>query len=167
MAPDSSSGPSNHSRISRIRAKGDCGPACPPAPAATAISPSAPLSMALCAKVLLMMSCSTMPPQECAASFTSTRAPSEVIQIGTLCLHADLQIPVQPRVGAMHDLVDRKGRGGLVRVGLIVAVQFFGDLGQPGVQQRMLALALARIQRRETSRRCRPCIARSPVRAPK
>ena len=37
-------------------------PAWPPAPAATAIRPSAPFSIAFRANVLLMMSCSTMPP---------------------------------------------------------------------------------------------------------
>ena len=44
------------------RANGDSVPAWPPAPAATAISPSAPFSIALWANVLLMTSCSTMPP---------------------------------------------------------------------------------------------------------
>ena len=42
------------------------------APAATGISPSAPFSIALCAKRSLMTSCNTMPPQLCTASFSST-----------------------------------------------------------------------------------------------
>jgi hypothetical protein len=62
MAPDSASGPSNHWRISCTSANGLFTPAWPPAPAATAIRPSAPFSIALCAKKLLMMSCSTTPP---------------------------------------------------------------------------------------------------------
>jgi hypothetical protein len=44
------------------------------------------LSTALRAKVLLMMSCSTTPPQACTASLTSVRAPREVMTIGTLYL---------------------------------------------------------------------------------
>jgi hypothetical protein len=47
MEPDSASGPSNHWRISCISANGLFTPAWPPAPAATAIRPSAPFSMAL------------------------------------------------------------------------------------------------------------------------
>ena len=84
MAPDSATGPSNQSRISCTRANGLFTPAWPPAPAATAIRPSAPFSIALRAKVLLMMSCSTMPPQPCTASLTSVRAPSDVMTTGTL-----------------------------------------------------------------------------------
>ena len=48
--PDRARGPSNHSRISCTSAKGDRVPACPPAPAATAMRPSAPFEMAFCAK---------------------------------------------------------------------------------------------------------------------
>ena len=55
-------GPSNHSRTSCTSAQGLFTPAWPPAPAATAIRPSAPFSTALRAKKLLMMSCSTTPP---------------------------------------------------------------------------------------------------------
>jgi hypothetical protein len=62
MAPDSATGPSNHWRISWISANGLFTPAWPPAPAATAIRPSAPFSIALRANLLLMMSCSTTPP---------------------------------------------------------------------------------------------------------
>src|SRR5215475_11242482 len=46
--------------------------------------PSAPFSTALCANFWLMTSWKTMPPQLCAAWFKSSRAPSEVISIGTL-----------------------------------------------------------------------------------
>eukprot|EP00966_Prymnesium_polylepis_P077295 1790384-Prymnesium_polylepis.2 len=42
--PDSARGPSKNCRISSTSAKGERPPACPPAPAATAISPSAPFS---------------------------------------------------------------------------------------------------------------------------
>ena len=64
-------------------ANGDSRPACPPAPAATAIRPSAPLSIALRAKRSSMMSCIVIPPQPCTAWLSSSRAPSEVIVIGT------------------------------------------------------------------------------------
>ena len=84
MLPDSASGPWNHWRISWISANGLLDPAWPPAPAATAIRPSAPLSIALWAWLLLMMSCSTTPPQACTASLMSTRAPRLVMMIGTL-----------------------------------------------------------------------------------
>ena len=84
VAPESASGPSNHSRISCTSANGLLVPAWPPAPAATAISPSAPFSIAFLANVLLMMSCITMPPQLRTASLMTGRAPSEVITIGTL-----------------------------------------------------------------------------------
>ena len=86
MAPDSATGPSNHSRISCTMANGLLALAWPPAPAATGIRPSAPFSIALCANTLLMTSCSTTPPQPCTAWFTSSRAPSEVMTIGTLYL---------------------------------------------------------------------------------
>ncbi len=84
MEPDRASGPSNHWRISWISANGDSWPAWPPAPDATAIRPSAPFSMALRAKRSLMMSCITVPPQPCTAWLSSSRAPREVITIGTL-----------------------------------------------------------------------------------
>src|SRR3989344_3614805 len=47
MEPLSATGPSNHWRISWMSANGLFTPAWPPAPAATAIRPSAPLSIAL------------------------------------------------------------------------------------------------------------------------
>ena len=62
IEPDKAKGPSNHSLISWINANGEVVPACPPAPAATAINPSAPFSIALCAKRLLITSCKTIPP---------------------------------------------------------------------------------------------------------
>jgi hypothetical protein len=46
IAPDRISGPSNQARISWTRANGDQRPACRPAPAATAMIPSAPFSIA-------------------------------------------------------------------------------------------------------------------------
>ena len=61
MEPDNKSGPLNHSLISCIKANGDKVPACPPAPAATATKPSAPLSIAFFAKKLLIISCKTIP----------------------------------------------------------------------------------------------------------
>ena len=62
IAPESASGPSNQARISWTSANGESRPACPPAPAATGISPSAPFSIALRANASLMTSCSTTPP---------------------------------------------------------------------------------------------------------
>ncbi len=47
IAPERRSGPSNQARMSWTSAKGETDPAWPPAPAATAISPSAPFSTAL------------------------------------------------------------------------------------------------------------------------
>ena len=58
-------------------------PAWPPAPAATGMRPVAPFSIALCAKRLLMTSCSVIPPQFFTAWNTSSRAPSEVMTSGT------------------------------------------------------------------------------------
>src|SRR5438270_712828 len=52
-------------------------------PSGTRTSPSAPFSIAFLANVLLITSCSTMPPQPCTASFTSGRAPREVMTMGT------------------------------------------------------------------------------------
>ena len=86
MEPDKASGPPNHWRISCTKAKGLLTPAWPPAPAATAIRPSAPLVMAFWAKALLMMSCNTTPPQLCTAWFRSSRAPKLVMTRGTLYL---------------------------------------------------------------------------------
>ena len=64
-------------------------------------------------------------------------------------LDANLQITLQPRVGTVHNLVYRIGRGWGIRVGLVVAVQLVADFGQPCVQQRMLAFAFTRVQRRK------------------
>ena len=49
IEPVNAIGPSYHSLISCIKAKGDNVPACPPAPAATNISPSTPASDAFSA----------------------------------------------------------------------------------------------------------------------
>ncbi len=68
MAPDSASGPSKNSRSSCTRAKGESAPAWPPAPAATAISPSAPFSTALRPCAALITSCITTPPEAWTAS---------------------------------------------------------------------------------------------------
>src|SRR6218665_280185 len=120
IAPESASGPSNHWRISWISANGLLVPAWPPAPAATAIRPSAPFSIALCANRLLMMSCSTMPPQPCTAWFTSSRAPRLVMTIGTrylaqTCMSCSSRSLLLCTIGG--------GRG-------------FGDPGQPLIELR-------------------------------
>src|SRR6266567_1831318 len=85
IAPDSAIGPSNHCRVSATKASGDITPAWPPAPADTRIRPSAPFSTALWANFWLITSWKTMQPQPWAAWLSSSRAPSEVIIIGTLC----------------------------------------------------------------------------------
>ena len=56
IAPPNASGPSYHSLISCINAKGDWNPACPPAPVAIAIKPSAPFSIAFFAKLFVVTS---------------------------------------------------------------------------------------------------------------
>ena len=56
MEPERSSGPSYQARIVFTKAKGDSVPACPPAPHATAIRPSAPFSTAFLANLSLMTS---------------------------------------------------------------------------------------------------------------
>ena len=86
IAPESASGPSNHERISCTSGKGDSVPAWPPAPVATAIRPSAPFSMAFLANLLLITSCSVIPPYECTAALTLSWAPSDVMINGTSCL---------------------------------------------------------------------------------
>ncbi len=48
--------------------------------------------------------------------------------------HAGLEVLLQPRIGAVDDLVHRKGRRRPVGMGLIVPVEGFGDLRQPGIQ---------------------------------
>ena len=60
--------PSNHNANSLDQCDGDQRPACPPAPAATAISPSAPFSIALRAKRSCDDVVSVIPPHECTAS---------------------------------------------------------------------------------------------------
>mmetsp|Transcript_23996 Transcript_23996/g.80941 ORF Transcript_23996/g.80941 Transcript_23996/m.80941 type:complete len:218 (-) Transcript_23996:33-686(-) len=85
MAPLSASGPSNHSRISSMSANGERLPAWPPAPCATATRPSAPFATALRANALLMTSWKTKPPYECTASLMSSRAPRDVMTMGTRC----------------------------------------------------------------------------------
>ena len=52
-----------------------------------------------------------------------------------LVFGADLHVVLQPVVALVHDLVDGKGRSGLVWVGFVVGRQGFGDFSQPFVQQ--------------------------------
>mmetsp|Transcript_5073 Transcript_5073/g.15026 ORF Transcript_5073/g.15026 Transcript_5073/m.15026 type:complete len:234 (-) Transcript_5073:858-1559(-) len=85
-APDSATGPSNHSRTSLIKGKGLSVPAWPPAPQATRTRPSAPLATAFFAKAFVVTSWKTRPPYECTASLISGRAPSDVMTMGTSCL---------------------------------------------------------------------------------
>mmetsp|Transcript_15201 Transcript_15201/g.49503 ORF Transcript_15201/g.49503 Transcript_15201/m.49503 type:complete len:237 (+) Transcript_15201:442-1152(+) len=78
-------GPSNQDLVSATRAKGETFPAWPPAPAATKIKPSAPLSTAFLAWVCVVTSWKTIPPYARTASLISRRAPRDVITTGTLC----------------------------------------------------------------------------------
>ena len=45
----------------------------------------------------------------------------------------------EPVVRAMHDLVDRKGRGGTLRMVAVPGGERLGDLVKPFVEQRRLA----------------------------
>jgi hypothetical protein len=69
----------------------------------------------------------------------STRAPRLVMMMGTLYLAQTCHVVLQPVVALVHDLVDGKRRGGLVRVGRVVGGQRLGDLGQPFVELRRRA----------------------------
>src|SRR3546814_19969524 len=62
---------------------------------------------------------------------------------------ADLDVALEPDIGAVDDLVDREGGGRAVRVRLVVAVERLGDALQPALQLDRLALLLAGVQRRE------------------
>jgi hypothetical protein len=64
-------------------------------------------------------------------------------------LDHDLEVALEARVRAVHDLVDAVGRGGAVGVGLVVAVELLGDAGEPAVELVRLALGLARVERGE------------------
>src|SRR6056297_1218590 len=83
MQPDRITVPSKNSRISFTRANGLRVPACPPAPAHTAMMPSTPCSAALRAWRRLMTSWKTRPPYPCTASTTSLGGRRLVMMIGT------------------------------------------------------------------------------------
>ena len=149
----------HHARTATARRHGR------PAPAATGISPSALLSsIALRAKLPLMMSCSTTPAQPCTAALTSSRAPSEVITTGTRYLAQSSTSSSSRLFGLVDDLVDREQRRGpspgCARVPRRPASSVIS--GEPFVQLR----DRTRVQRRGTSRRCPPCTGRSPARGP-
>ena len=91
-----------------------------------------------------MMSCSTMPPQPCTASFTSVRAPSEVMTIGTLYFAHTCHVVLEPVVALVHDLVDRERRRRPLGMRAVVCGQRLGDLGEPVVE----LLGRPRVQRR-------------------
>ena len=94
--------------------------------------------------MLLMMSCSTTPPQPCTASLTSVRAPSEVMTIGTLYLAQTCMSCSSRSLRLVHDLVDREGRRLALGVVAVPGRQRLGDLGQPLVE----LLGRARVERR-------------------
>jgi len=64
---------------------------------------------------------------------------------------ADLHIAFEARIGAAHDLIDGIGRGGPVRIGLIMPVERLGDALQPALQLDRLALPFAGVQRRKAA----------------
>ncbi len=68
-----------------------------------------------------------------------------------LPLDHDLEIALEPHIRAMHNLVDRIGRGGAVGIGLVVAVKLLGDVLEPTVELDRLALLLAGVERREAA----------------
>ena len=84
IAPLSATGPSNHSRISWTSANGVFAPGMAAGTGGERDQAVRTLLDRLSCEELLMMSCSTTPPQPCTAALTSSRAPSEVITIGTL-----------------------------------------------------------------------------------
>jgi len=53
-----------------------------------------------------------------------------------LVLHAQGHVVFKPVVALVHDLVDGKRGGCIVRIGLVVGRQGLGDLGQPLVELR-------------------------------
>jgi hypothetical protein len=120
MEPDSAIGPSNHWRISCISANGLFTPAWPPAPAATAIRPSAPFSIALLRELVV----------DDVVQRHAAVAVHRVVHVGAraqrgdddrhLVLHDHLHVVLEPVVALVHDLVDGERRGGLVGVGLVV-----------------------------------------------
>lgn len=58
----------------------------------------------------------------------------------------DFDVVFQLGIVVMYDLIDRKGCGGMVGIGLIVLVQFFGDLGQLCVQQWWFVIFFVGVQ---------------------
>ncbi len=110
-------------------------PAWPPAPAATAIRPSAPFSMALWANLLLMMSCSTTPPPAVHGLVHVLARAQGRDDDRHLVLGADLHVVLQPVVALVHDLVDGERCGGRFRMGAVPGREGFGDLCEPFVQQ--------------------------------
>ena len=55
--------------------------------------------------------------------------------------HADFDVAIQTTIRAVDDLVDRIRCCGGVWIGLVVGVEFFFDLGQPCIEQRVFAFA--------------------------
>ena len=58
---------------------------------------------------------------------------------GGLVLDTHFHVVLQPGIGAVHDLVDRIGRRGIVWVFLVVTVQFVVNALQPFIQHRFRA----------------------------
>ena len=137
MEPARASGPSHQARISWTSAKGEVVPAWPPAPAATAISPSAPFSTAFRANRSLMMSCRVMPPPAVHGLVQVLPRPQRGDDHRHFPLGAGGKVGLQTVVGFVYDLVHRKGSGGPIGKGTVVGGQLLGDPVQPLVQHRL------------------------------
>ena len=136
-APDSASGPSNHSRISWTSAKGEMR-------AGMAAGAGRDRDQAVGALLDRLAGEAVVDDvvQHDAAigmrspAFTSSRAPSEVMTIGTLYFTQSRQIVLEPVVGLVDDLVDGEGRRRPLGMRLVVRGQLLGDPRQPFVELR-------------------------------
>ena len=144
MAPERASGPSKNARISCTSANGDRVPACPPAPAATAMSPSAPFSSAF--RVVHVDDVVQHDPAVALDRAVHVFAGAERRDDDRhLVLHAHGQIVLEPVVRLVHDLVHRERRGrrfGMRRVPR-------GKLGREAREPPIEKLRRPRVQRRK------------------
>ena len=106
--------PPSNGRISWMSANRLFTPAWPPAPPPLRSARWRP-SRSLLREALLMMSCSTMPPQPCTA-LVDVGARAQRGDDGTLQFRRRSPCRAQPVVRLVHDLVDANGAAGLVRM---------------------------------------------------
>src|ERR1700687_5835230 len=106
MQPERIRSPSHHSRISAISAKGETLPVCPPAPAATAMMPSTPISEHLRACRSLMTSLKTRPTISVIALENRGPRRKREHHDGHPMFDDDRKISFKPFVGFMSDQID-------------------------------------------------------------